>query len=140
MPSAPKALRPVDLRVAAILNDAVAASGLSHRTIAGRIGISQNRVSKILRAETPAPTIGELDAIAEAVGIPVARVIDIAYTYEEFKELSARPLTVVSGAPSPPAYTRAVHITDAPLRKTRFIDHLLDLDVWPAEEEKPGQW
>ena len=63
-----KQLRPVDAVTTHLLAHAVRESGLSQATIGVRASMSQNRVGIILRGETPPATVGEVCAIASAVG------------------------------------------------------------------------
>lgn len=81
-----KVLQPIDVAAARLLRGAVAASGRTHADIASEVGMSQNRVSTILRAETPAPTVGELFLIASAIGLDGSALIVAAQ-----KTVSGRP-------------------------------------------------
>ncbi|BDA65104.1 hypothetical protein MANAM107_19380 [Actinomyces capricornis] len=49
--------------------------GLSQRRLSRTTGMSLNRVGIILRAEGPAPTVGELDALAGALGVQGSEVL-----------------------------------------------------------------
>lgn len=69
-----KDLAPIDHAAQRILNDLVEASGMSHRQIAEATDMSQNRVSTILRRDTPPATMGEIAAIAHAIGTSGAEV------------------------------------------------------------------
>lgn len=66
MPRAPKSLEPLDLQVAEVLNDLLQESGVSRNSIVVKAGIGNMRGRKIFFAESPAPTIGELSALALA--------------------------------------------------------------------------
>lgn len=75
-----KELRPEDAAAQRLLADAVRNSGRSQDSIGKEVGISQNRVSTILRGATPPVTVGELLAIAAAVGVSGAEIIEKAAT------------------------------------------------------------
>lgn len=75
MPRKPKPLEPLDLAVIAILVGCQEDAGLSQRRLARATGMSLNRVGIILRAEGPAPTVGELDALAGALGVQGSEVL-----------------------------------------------------------------
>lgn len=66
MPRASKPLEPLDLQVAEVLNDLLRESGVSRNSIVVKAGIGIMRGRKIFYAESPAPTIGELNALALA--------------------------------------------------------------------------
>ncbi|MGJ9505422.1 helix-turn-helix domain-containing protein [Actinotignum schaalii] len=70
-----KKLKPVDAAAVNLLAAAVAGSGRTHKEIAEEIGISQNRVSTILRGDTPPATLGEIYAIAEAAGADGSTIV-----------------------------------------------------------------
>lgn len=63
-----KQLRPVDLLTQSLLADAVRETGAKHADVGEKAGMSQNRVSIILRLGTPPATVGEISAIARAIG------------------------------------------------------------------------
>ena len=83
-----KALDPIDSRVQELLSEAVARTDLTQGQIGKQIGLSQNRVSIILRRDTPPASIGELHAIAKLVGVRVSDLIEQAET--ELSERSNR--------------------------------------------------
>ncbi|WP_136314352.1 hypothetical protein [Actinomyces procaprae] len=70
-----KQLRPLDRLVQSLLADAVRHAGVKHSDIGAKTGLSQNRVSKILRLDTPPATVGEIAAIAGAIGYNAAEII-----------------------------------------------------------------
>ncbi|QHO91961.1 hypothetical protein CWT12_12450 [Actinomyces sp. 432] len=70
-----KQLRTVDRLAQSLLADAVRSAGVKHADIGARTGLSQNRVSKILRLDTPPATVGEIAAIAGAIGYSAAEII-----------------------------------------------------------------
>lgn len=63
-----KQLRPVDHMTQSLLAEAVRESDVTHADIGEMAGMSQNRVSIILRLETPPATVGEVSAIAHTIG------------------------------------------------------------------------
>lgn len=63
-----KQLRPVDRAAQSLLADAVREAGVKHADVGEKAGMSQNRVSIILRLGTPPATVGEISAIARAIG------------------------------------------------------------------------
>ena len=63
-----KQLRPVDHITQSLLADAVRETGAKHADVGEKAGMSQNRVSTILRLGTPPATVGEISAIARAIG------------------------------------------------------------------------
>lgn len=73
-----KALRPLDVHAQRVLAELVRMSGRSHASIGREVGLSQNRVSTILRGDTPPATLGELAVIAEALGVTGAQVLAVA--------------------------------------------------------------
>ena len=73
-----KALRPLDVHAQRVLAELVRMSGRSHASIGREVGLSQNRVSTILRGNTPPATLGELAVIAEALGVTGAQVLAVA--------------------------------------------------------------
>lgn len=78
MARTPKKLQPLDYAIAHTLQVLVRAAEISQRKLASASGMSLNRVGTILRAEQPPATMGELDAIARAVGTTASGVIKIA--------------------------------------------------------------
>jgi transcriptional regulator with XRE-family HTH domain len=70
-----KELEPVDRHAAEIVASAAQERGLSQRRLEELTGISQKRVGKILRAESPAMTLGEMHAMASAVGMAGGEVL-----------------------------------------------------------------
>lgn len=70
-----KQLRPVDDAVRTRLAAAAAKSGTGQAAIGEAAGLSQNRVGIIFRGETPPATIGEICAIAAALGMSGWQII-----------------------------------------------------------------
>jgi len=70
-----KQLRPVDVETQRLLAEAIDESGFSQERIRDATGISQNRISIIVRRATPPATVGEICAIAHAVGASGSEII-----------------------------------------------------------------
>ncbi|VEI13972.1 helix-turn-helix domain-containing protein [Trueperella bialowiezensis] len=70
-----KELEPIDNAMRELLKEAVTASGVTHTQIGKRVGMSQNRVSTILRGATPPASLGELYMIADVIGVSVSQLI-----------------------------------------------------------------
>ena len=70
-----KGFDPADNAVADVLAGKVAGSGISYRKIREETGISINRIGKILRKEPPPATVGEIGAIAQAIGMTASQII-----------------------------------------------------------------
>lgn len=73
-----KALHPVDERIAAILADLVKDADIRRRDLAQMTGMSANRLGIILRQESPPATVGEIGAIARALGTTASVIIGTA--------------------------------------------------------------
>ena len=73
-----KQLRPVDHLTQSLLADAVRETGAKHADVGEKAGMSQNRVSIILRLGTPPATVGEISAIARAIGRSASEFIAAA--------------------------------------------------------------
>ena len=73
-----KQLRPVDHLTQSLLADAVRETGAKHADVGEKTGMSQNRVSIILRLGTPPATVGEISAIAQAIGRSASEFIAAA--------------------------------------------------------------
>lgn len=78
MSRTPKQYEGMDAAVAGILDSAVESSGQSLRSVAEKAGMSHNRLGKILRRDTPPPTVGEVDRIAVALGMTASEVFTLA--------------------------------------------------------------
>lgn len=70
-----KLLRDIDRAAQILLGDALRASGATQAEVATRTGISQNRVSKIMRLASPPATVGEIMALAAAAGASGTQII-----------------------------------------------------------------
>lgn len=96
-----KDLAPIGRAAQSILNDLVEASMISHRALAEKTGMSQNRVSIILRRDTPPATVGELMAIAQVLGVSVSQILAEAEAriapLAEVRDLSELRARVESG-------------------------------------------
>lgn len=94
-----KDLEPIDREAQRILNDTVENSGKSHADIAAATGMSQNRVSIILRRDTPPASVGEIMAIAHAVGLSgsviIAQAEEALNPLATVTDLSERALSVI---------------------------------------------
>ena len=73
-----KKLLPVDDLIASDLRDRVSDAGLSYRDLSAATGMSINRIGIILRKEPPPATVGELSALASAVGSTATEIITAA--------------------------------------------------------------
>ena len=69
-----KALLPIDARIAEILAQGVEEAEITRRTLADMTGMSLNRLGIILRQEPPPATVGEVGAIARAIGTTASAV------------------------------------------------------------------
>ena len=87
----PKALGPVDRHVVGLLASAAEAADVSQRALESRTGISQGRIGKILRGETPPPSIGEMDALAQALGMKASDVFRDAEALVDEDQRASRP-------------------------------------------------
>jgi len=74
MSDKPKGYGALDTAVSEIVGEILAASGRGLRDVAAEAGMSHNRLGKIKRLETPPPTIGELDRIANALGVTASEL------------------------------------------------------------------
>lgn len=94
MPPKEKQLTLIDLAVIDTLRSCAKQRGVGTRALSRESGIGLNRTGIILRAEGPAPTIGELDQMASALGTTASEILRMA-------ERSARrtPFSVVSDLP-----------------------------------------
>jgi len=75
MANTPKALRPIDAAVVAILNELADAQGMTRRPLVEASGVGLNRLGIIMRGEEPPATVGELGSIAAALGSSASDVI-----------------------------------------------------------------
>lgn len=73
-----KNLQPLDAAIAEILVNRVDAIGASRRALAIETGMSANRIGIILRGEQPPATVGEVGALAAAVGMSAGQIIALA--------------------------------------------------------------
>lgn len=85
---------PIDSVVLEIIHQRREAAGMSGRALSVASGIGNNRMAIILRGETPAPTLGELAAIAEALGMRGSDLIEaaeiqLAVTHPDFYAVAA---------------------------------------------------
>ena len=92
MPRASKPLEPLDLQVAEVLNDLLRESGVSRNSIVVKAGIGNMRGRKIFFAESPAPTIGELNSLAVAFNTTASALL---------AEAEARLAASTQAAPEP---------------------------------------
>lgn len=90
----PKTYDPLDLAIAEALLRAVKESGVSRRELGERAGMSINRLGIILRQEPPPATVGEVGAIAGALGLTAREVI---------ADAEARTVTVTGHSSAPDA-------------------------------------
>lgn len=87
MPRASKAKGgPLTRAVAPIISSSFLATGLSQREFGNRVGISQSQLSRYLRGEL-SPTIDDLDAICNGLGLSIVEVLDAA----DFESASRYP-------------------------------------------------
>lgn len=77
MARTPKPVEPIDEAVSEILSYLRTRAGVSQDDLAAETGISQGRVSVILRGKKPA-TIGEIDLLATELRSSTARIIAAA--------------------------------------------------------------
>lgn len=95
MPPKGKQLTLIDLAVIDALRFRARERGLGTRALSRESGIGLNRTGIILRAEGPAPTVGELDLIAGALGTTASEILLAAE-----KDARRRRLTPVDGIPT----------------------------------------
>lgn len=77
MPHAAKPLRPLDVEAVKVLQKMIDTSGVSRARIAIAAGIGHNRSGRIFRFESPGMTLGELDALAVALGSSCSEVLSL---------------------------------------------------------------
>lgn len=77
MARTPKPIEPIDTAVSEILTYLRTRTKVSQDYLAAETGISQNRISNVLRGKNPA-TIGEIDLLAQAMRCTASRVIAAA--------------------------------------------------------------
>ena len=111
-----KQLRPVDVLTQQLLAEAVAQAGVVQMTLQERTGISQNRISIILRGATPPATVGEVCAIAHAVGENGAAIIGKAEEAVGSDELVAAAIP-----DEVKTTTRPAQLADMPQRRRRGL-------------------
>lgn len=78
MPHAAKPLRPLDIEAIKVLQGMIDASGMSRARIAIAAGVGHNRSGRIFRFESPGMTLGEMDALAVALGSSCGEVLSLA--------------------------------------------------------------
>lgn len=115
MPRASKPLEPLDLQVAEVLNDLLRESGVSRNSIVVKAGIGNMRGRKIFFAESPAPTIGELNSLAVAFNTTASALL---------AEAEARLAASTQAAPEPevariPVPAILILNPSHPLKRTR---------------------
>ncbi len=123
-----KELLPVDAQIAALLAQAVADAGLSQRELAALTGMSQNRLSTILRKDPPPATVGEVGVIAVAVGTTASAVIGRAEAQASAQ--SAANITPITRNVRTTRDDRAEPTAEAAWEST--IDHDQDHDNYDA--------
>jgi hypothetical protein len=78
MPRAAKTLQPLDVEVVKVLQEMIDASGVSRAQVAIAARIGHNRSGRIFRFESPGVTLGEMDALAVALGSSGSAVLSLA--------------------------------------------------------------
>lgn len=73
-----KSLTPIDAETADVIAEAVDTSGFTRRQLSELTGMSVNRIGIIIRKEPPPATIGELGAIAHALGKSASEIVRLA--------------------------------------------------------------
>ncbi len=69
---------PLDLALVSVLVDLTEQSGRSRRELERLSGLSLNRIGIILRGETPAPTLGEINQLAIALNVSMEEIYRMA--------------------------------------------------------------
>lgn len=129
MSRTPKQYEGMDAAVAGILDSAVESSGQSLRSVAEKAGMSHNRLGKILRRDTPPPTVGEVDRIAVALGMTASEVFTLAES--EVSDVARDDLAARRAAKDAEAAADAVQLADE--RGTADNIAALDDDGEPDE-------
>lgn len=78
MPHTAKPLRPLDVEAVKVLQEMIDASGVSRARIAIAARVGHNRSGRIFRFESPGMTLGEMDALAAALGSSSSEVLSLA--------------------------------------------------------------
>lgn len=78
MPHAAKPLQPLDVEVVKVLQEMIDTSGVSRAQIAIAARIGNNRSGRIFRFQSPGVTLGELDALAVALGSSGSEILSLA--------------------------------------------------------------
>ena len=78
MPHAAKPLQPLDVEVVKVLQEMIDTSGVSRAQIAIAARIGNNRSGRIFRFQSPDVTLGELDALAGALGSSGSEILSLA--------------------------------------------------------------
>lgn len=90
-----KRLRPIDDEIRLILLSKSQESDLNQSGIGALSSLSQNRVGIIFRGETPPATVGEVSAIATALGTTASAVVRQAEDALEETESTSRDVVEV---------------------------------------------
>lgn len=93
-----KPLEPVDKHVADALAELAQNSGLTQSELGDMVGLSQNRVGKILRKEPPPASIGEADKLATALGGSLENILDDYHQHGTVGHLSVVPDSINKAA------------------------------------------
>lgn len=92
MPRTGKPLRPLDLAVVDVFEDAFTRLGVSRNSVIVKAGIGNNRSGTIFRKEGPGITMAETEALAFVIGMKASEVI---------AEAEARLAASAQAAPQP---------------------------------------
>ena len=110
MPHAAKTLQPLDVEVVKVLQEMIDASGVSRAQIAIAARIGHNRSGRIFRFESPGVTLGEMDALAVALGSTGSKVLSLAEARLR-AQMGLDPVEEMP-APSADAVTASVEAAD----------------------------
>ena len=110
MPHAAKTLQPLDVEVVKVLQEMIDASGVSRAQIAIAARIGHNRSGRIFRFESPGVTLGEMDALAVALGSTGSEVLSLAEARLR-AQMGLDPVEDVP-APSPESTVASVEAAD----------------------------
>lgn len=108
-----KTLLPIDARIAEILAEGVERAEITRRTLADMTGMSLNRLGIILRQEPPPATVGEVGAIARAIGTTASQV-----TAQAERDVMALETDPAAG-----------NVTHANFGKRDRLEHLRTIDL-----------
>lgn len=89
MPPKGKKLNIIDLMVIDTVRSLTKRRGLGTRALSRESGLGLNRTGIILRADGPAPTVGELDQLASALGTTASDIMRTAERKARRSTLSA---------------------------------------------------